>query len=102
MLYAGILVVLRPEAWEPGLDRLAAIPGVEVHHTEPASSRVVVVVEAADLPAQEAALNGIRAVTGVLVAEPVYHYDPDALRGGAVENEPGMGDAGPASSTEDP
>ncbi len=94
MQYSGILVVLRPEAWAEGLERIAALADVEVHHAEESGHRVVVVVETPGLAGQEAALRHIREVPGVVVAEPVYHYLPDAEGGPGEDSGPGEGPTG--------
>ena len=72
--YAGILVRFDPEAWAEGLVRLAAIEGVVVHHEEPESGRVVATLETEALDQQETLMRTIRALPGVLLAEPVYAY----------------------------
>ena len=81
MQYSGILVRLRPEAFDEGLAALSVLEDVEVHHREPETGRVVVVVESEALAGQEEALHRIRAVPGVVLAEPVYHYDPSTGSG---------------------
>ena len=53
---------------------LAAIPGVEVHHTDPATGRLIVVQEADDVHAEMAGLMAIKARPHVRLAEMVYHY----------------------------
>lgn len=77
MQYSGILVLLRTEDFATGLQGLRALEGVEVHHEEPATGRVVVVSEADSPRNQEEVLGRLRRVAGVVVAEPVYFYEPD-------------------------
>jgi nitrate reductase NapD len=46
---------------------------VEVHHTEPETGRLVVVQEAETVDQEVAALCRIKALSGVMLAEMVYH-----------------------------
>ena len=74
VFYAGILVRFRPDAWAEGLEALTAVDGVLIHHEEAETGRVVATVETGVLDQQEAVIQTIRALPGVLLAEPVYAY----------------------------
>lgn len=72
--YAGILVRFRADAWAEGLVALAGLEGVEIHHQDPESGRVVATVATEALKQQETVMREVRALPGVLLAEPVYAY----------------------------
>jgi nitrate reductase NapD len=74
MNLSGILVVVPPERLEACAADLSALPGVEVHHTDPATGRLIVVQEADDVDAEMAGLLAIKARPHVRLAEMVYHY----------------------------
>lgn len=69
----GVLVRTLPEQAEIVADRLAGIPGVEVHDRM-AGGRLVVTVE--DVPGSWAAetMNDVNNVEGVIGASIVYHH----------------------------
>lgn len=73
MNISGILVVVPPGQIEDVTLKLNGLPGVEVHHTEPATGRIVVVQEAETVDEEVAALCQIKALSGVMLAEMVYH-----------------------------
>jgi nitrate reductase NapAB chaperone NapD len=52
MNLSGVLVVARLEALPSVAKSLAALPGVEVHHADHASGRLVAVLEAEDIQAE--------------------------------------------------
>lgn len=74
MNLSGILVVVPPSRLEACIDDLASLPGVEVHHADPPTGRLIVVQEAADVEAEMAGLLAIKARAHVLRADLVYHY----------------------------
>jgi nitrate reductase NapD len=74
MNLSGILVVVPPERLDACIADLETLPGVEVHHTDPATGRLIVVQEAADVDAEMAGLTAIKARPHVRAAEMVYHY----------------------------
>ena len=51
--------------------------GVEVHHQDAASGKLVITLEAPSVEMSVEMLRSIRTVSGVLLAEPVYHYLDD-------------------------
>lgn len=73
MNLSGILVVVSPSQLDEVQARLKELPGVEVHHVEPETGRIVVVQEAESVDAEVAALSRIKSLKGVLLAEMVYH-----------------------------
>jgi periplasmic nitrate reductase NapD len=73
MNMSGILVVVPPTRIEEAMAGLQALPGVEVHHFERSTGRIVVVQEAETVDQEVAALSRIKALDGVMLAEMVYH-----------------------------
>lgn len=73
MNLSGILVIVPPSEVEEAQVRLGELPGVEVHHVEPHTGRIVIVQEAESVDAEVAALNRIKSLRGVMLAEMVYH-----------------------------
>lgn len=80
MNLSGILVVAAPGQLAQVQTALAALPGVEVHHSDEATGRVVVVQEATDVDAETAGFTRIKSLPGVIDAALVYHRldDPAA------------------------
>lgn len=74
MNLSGVLVVARPEALSSVSTSIAALPGVEVHHEDHSSGRLVAVLEAENIQAEIELLKRIQAVPGVAMAEMVTHY----------------------------
>ncbi len=74
MNLSGILVVVPPERLDACAADLGTLPGVEVHHTDPATGRLIVVQEAADVEAEMAGLLAIKARPHVRAADLVYHH----------------------------
>jgi nitrate reductase NapAB chaperone NapD len=63
-----------PSSLPDVLDRLAGLPGVEVHHVETDAGRAVLTLETEGGGDEAARLDHIRRTPGVLTAELVYHY----------------------------
>lgn len=59
------------------MTRLDALPGVAVHHSDPATGKIVVIQEAASTDAEVEGLKRIKALNEVLMAEMIYHYFED-------------------------
>ncbi len=74
MNLSGILVVATPPNMAAVVAQLAALPGVEVHHTDPPSGRIIVVQEAGSIDDEVAGLKRIKQLTHVVMAEMTYHY----------------------------
>ena len=96
MHYSGLLVVTRPRHVDEVIRDLSSIPGVEVHHRDPESGRLVVVQEGPSLEGQKRTLLRIQSLPRVIHAELVYHYRDEgpeeascvSLQHGAREVEP--------------
>ncbi len=71
---ASLLVRATPATLLDVLDRLAELPGVDVHHVEQDAGRAVLTLETEGSDDEAARLDDIRRTPGVLTAELVYHY----------------------------
>ena len=74
MNLSGILVVVPPDQIVRSVERLNDLAGVEVHQTEAATGRIVVVQEAETIAAEVEGLKRIKKLPNVIMAELVYHY----------------------------
>lgn len=81
MNFSGIVVTADPLHFDAVVAALETIPGVEVHHLDRASGRVIVVQEAADVQAEVEGFRRIRALPHVRGADLVYHYFGDQTAG---------------------
>ena len=95
MNISGILVVVPPERLEEAIADLSLLPGVDVHHTDPATGRIVVTQEGETIGAEVDGLRQIKALPYVILAEMVYHQfeeSTEVLEGipGELEGEGGL------------
>ncbi len=74
MNLSGILVLVPPEHTQATITLLHTLPGVQVHHQEAETGRIVVVQEAESTGAEIDGLKRIQALPKVLAAAMVYHY----------------------------
>jgi len=74
MNYSGILVVFPLDRIEAGIATLNALDGLEVHHSDPATGRIVVVQECESIHDEVDGLKRIKKIPGVILAEMVYHH----------------------------
>ena len=74
----GIVVAIAPTDMEGALTALRALDGVEVHHIDLASHRVMVTQETISTEQEEVGLRSIQAVPGVLNTQLVYHWFEDS------------------------
>jgi nitrate reductase NapD len=77
MNISTILVVVPQDRVETTLDTLASIPGVDVHHHEAQTGRIVITQEAETIRQEVAGLGRIKALPDVVLAEMVSHYFED-------------------------
>ncbi|MEN8175225.1 MAG: chaperone NapD [Pseudomonadota bacterium] len=75
---SAILVQTAPRNFDAVVKQLNATDGVEVHHTDPATGRMIITQEAPDVEAEVEGLKHIRSLPGVSLAELVYHYFGDS------------------------
>ncbi len=73
MNLSGILVVVPPERLEEAIAGLRQLPGVDVHHTDPATGRIVITQEGETIAGEVDGLKRIKALPYVILAEMVYH-----------------------------
>lgn len=77
MNLSGIVVFVPPARLAECVVVLNALEGVEVHHTQPESGRIIVVQEAPSVHDEIDGLKRIKALPDVIAAELVYHYFAD-------------------------
>ena len=77
MNLSGILVVTTPAEIDDLIDRLNAIPELEVHHIDREQNKLIVVQEAESIHDEVAGLKKIKKLPGIVLAEMVYHYFAD-------------------------
>ena len=73
MHLSGILVLTDPSRLTACRRELEALPGVEVHHVDRPSGRLIAVLESASLEGQTAGLRRIQGLAGVRLAALVEH-----------------------------
>ena len=74
MNLSGILVVAKSGHLDSVVDGLGALPGVEVHHRDDDTGRLIVVQEAASIDDEVEGLKRIKGIPHVILAEMTYHY----------------------------
>lgn len=74
MNLSGILVVAGKGSQADVIAQLETLPGVEVHHVDSTSGRIVVTLEAEDIQTEVEGLRRIKALPHIALAEMVYHY----------------------------
>ncbi|MBD3867490.1 MAG: chaperone NapD [Acidobacteria bacterium] len=77
MNISGILVITPAEQLQSTIDNLNALPGVEVHHTDPETGRIVVTQEAGSVHGEVDGLKRIKALPHIILAEMVHHHFED-------------------------
>jgi len=77
MNISGILVKVTPERVESMVDHLNGLDGIDVHHIEAATGRIVITQEAETINDEVAGLKRIRALPGIILAEMSYHNFED-------------------------
>ncbi len=93
MNISGILAVVQRDVLEEAIAQLNDLPGVEVHHTDASTGRIVVTQEAATVDEEIAGLQRIKALPVVITAEMVYHFfgDEAATMSGKSPSESAAG-----------
>lgn len=74
MNVSGILVVVPVAKFDRAIEALDELPGVQVHHTDPATGRIIVTQEAESIREEVEGLKRIKALPHVILAEMVHHY----------------------------
>lgn len=73
MNISGILVVTAPEHTGNVVETLQGLPGIDVHHVDAATGRIVITQEAETISAEVDGLRRIRALPHIVLAEMSYH-----------------------------
>ena len=84
MNISGILVVVSPQRVESMVDQLSGLDGIDVHHIDAATGRIVITQEAATIRDEVDGLKRIQALPGIILAEMSYHNfedDSELLQG---------------------
>lgn len=77
--YAGVLIAVDPARLTEVRRTLDCMPGLAVHHLDPASGRCVAVLESADRAAGESLFDAVARLPHVRSIDLVYHLvDSDA------------------------
>ena len=90
---AGILVRTLPGDLPEVIAHLSALPGVDVHHQEISTGRLVITLEAAEPDDEREGIERVRRGTGVISAELVYHYVAPPEEGDTPLRAPRSGDS---------
>jgi nitrate reductase NapD len=84
MNISGILVIVSPQRVESTVERLNRLDGIDVHHIDAATGRIVITQEAGSIREEVEGLKRIRALPGIILAEMSYHNfedDTELLQG---------------------
>jgi nitrate reductase NapD len=73
MNISGILVIVAPEKVDAMVKTLNALDGVDVHHIEQSTGRIIITQEAEAIHDEIDGLKRIRALPGIVLAEMSYH-----------------------------
>ena len=73
MNISGILVIAAPENVDSIVKTLNALNGIDVHHVEQSSGRIIITQEAESIHDEIDGLKRIRALPGIALAEMSYH-----------------------------
>jgi nitrate reductase NapD len=77
MNISGILVVVPTIDVATSIEALSALPGVDVHHVDKKTGRIIVTQEAVSISEEIACLKKLKALPQVVLAEMVYHHFED-------------------------
>ena len=79
MNLSAILVVATPTKLQAVRKQLELLNGVDTHHSDPASGRLIATIEAPDLKQEIDMLKCIKALPDVAMAEMVEHHFEEEL-----------------------
>ena len=77
MNISGILVIVSPERVDSMVEELNQLDGIDVHHIDASTGRIVITQEAATISDEVDGLKRIRALPGIILAEMSYHNFED-------------------------
>jgi nitrate reductase NapAB chaperone NapD len=90
---SGVLVVVRASELQPILAKLGQLKGVDVHHIDASSGRIVATIEATTTEAEVEILEQIKRLPAVILAEMVeHHIDVESASDRPETDEHGSGD----------
>ena len=84
MNISGILVIVSPQRVDSMVEQLNGLDGIDVHHIDATSGRIVITQEAASIRDEVDGLKRIKALPGIILAEMSYHNfedDSELLQG---------------------
>jgi nitrate reductase NapD len=73
MNISGILVVVAPSRVDAACASLRTLPGVEIHHVDAASGRIIT-QEAESISAEVEGMKRVRTLPDIVLAQMSYHY----------------------------
>ena len=73
MNISGILVIVAPEKVESTVETLNTMDGIDVHHIDQPTGRIVITQEAETVHDEVDGLKRIRTLPGIILAEMSYH-----------------------------
>ncbi|MEA1888458.1 MAG: chaperone NapD [Pseudomonadota bacterium] len=73
MNISGILVVVAPDKIDSTVETLNSLDGIDVHHIEQSSGRIIITQEAESIHDEIDGLKRVRALPGIVLAEMSYH-----------------------------
>ena len=73
MNISGILVVVAPDKVDSTVETLAALQGIDVHHIDQPTGRIIITQEAESIHDEIDSLKRIRTLPGIALAEMSYH-----------------------------
>ena len=77
MNISGILVIVSPQRVDSMVAELNQMDGIDVHHIDAATGRIVITQEAESISDEVDGLKRIRALPGIILAEMSYHNFED-------------------------
>ena len=77
MNISGILVIVSPQNVDSMVTQLNQMDGIDVHHIDAATGRIVITQEADTISDEVDGLKRIRALPGIILAEMSYHNFED-------------------------
>lgn len=77
MFLSGVVVSCRPEHFSEVEHSLKAVPGIEIHQTDAASGRLVVVIAEDSIEAETEQFNALKKIEGVVDVSLVVHRKID-------------------------
>ena len=74
MNISGILVIVSPQRVDSMVDHLNGLDGIDVHHIEAKTGRIVITQEGASVHDEVESIKRIKALPHVILAEMVHHH----------------------------